>query len=371
MKWQDELRKSIRTAEQLAPILNLSSEEEAACAKVIEKYPMMITPYYFSLIDPKDPNDPIARMCIPSFQEFDDGGSPDTSGEETNTKQDGLQHKYKETVLLLSTNRCAMYCRHCFRKRMVGLSKEALNQRVDEAVAYIRAHPEVNNVLISGGDAFLNTNDIIERYLKEMTSLPQLNYIRFGTRVPITLPERIYDDPEFLQIFSAYAKKKSIYIVTQFNHPREITEDSIRALQCMMERGVQIRNQTVLLKGVNDDPDVLAALLSHLTQIGVVPYYLFQCRPVTGVKGQFQIPIQEGIRIVDQAKSMQNGFGKAVRFALSHPEGKIEILGMDEDGYTLFKFHQSKLPENQCRIFRRKLTEEDTWLDDSLNGCTG
>lgn len=368
MKWQDELRRGIRTAEELAPILGFGPEETKQYAAIIQRFPMMITPYYLSLVDVNDPDDPIRRMCVPMLNEFEEGGSFDTSGEATNTKLEGLQHKYSQTVLLLSTNQCAMYCRHCFRKRMVGFSDDELNKRVDEAVAYVREHEEITNVLVSGGDAFMNPNHIIERYLKELTVIGHLDFIRFGSRIPVTLPERIYGDQEFLDMFAEYAKKKALYLVTQFNHPREITSEAMRAVREMIVRGVQVRNQTVLLRGVNDDGKVLGELLSRLTRIGVAPYYIFQCRPVTGVKKNFQVPISEGIRIVDCAKSMQNGFGKAVRYAMSHPLGKIEIFCQSPKGETVFKFHQSKFPADAARVFCRVLSPTDTWLDDSLCG---
>lgn len=368
MSWQDELKKGIRTAEQLAPVLGLTPEETARYAEVIERFPMMITPYYLSLVDTFDPNDPIARMCIPSISEFDPGGSFDTSGEASNTKMEGLQHKYQQTALLLSTNQCAMYCRHCFRKRMVGFSEEELNKRADEAAEYVKAHPEISNVLVSGGDSFMNPNHILERYLRELTAIEHVDFIRFGSRIPVTLPERIYDDAEFLDMFEKYSQKKALYLVTQFNHPRELTEEAAKAVRAMIDRGVQVRNQTVLLRGVNDNGETLGALLSGLTRIGACPYYIFQCRPVTGVHGRFQVPLLEGIRIVDAAKSRQNGFGKSVRYAMSHPLGKIEIVCELENGETLFKFHQSKYEENSARVFTRKLTLDDTWLDDDLNG---
>ena len=368
MSWQEELRNGIRSAQQLAPVLGWTEEETEQYEQIIQRFPMMITPYYLSLVDKSDPDDPIGRMCIPSHSEFDPGGSFDTSGEAANTKLDGLQHKYAQTVLLLSTNQCAMYCRHCFRKRMVGLSEEELNKRVDDAAAYVKKHKEITNVLISGGDSFMNSNHIIERYLRELTAIEHLDFIRFGSRVPVTLPERIYGDSEFLDLFAEYAKKKTLYLVTQFNHPRELTEQAERAVRCMLERGVQVRNQTVLLRGVNDSGTVLGELLSRLTRIGAAPYYIFQCRPVTGVKGRFQVPIQEALGIIDQAKSHQNGFGKSVRYAMSHPLGKIEIVCRLPDGQTVFKFHQSKYEADNARAFTRMLSPEDTWLDGDLNG---
>ena len=368
MSWQEELRNGIRTAEQLAPILGWTEEETARRAEVIKRFPMMITPYYLSLVNPADPADPIARMCVPTLDEFGPGGSFDTSGEASNTKLEGLQHKYAQTALLLSTNQCAMYCRHCFRKRMVGLTGDELNRRVDEAVAYVRNHREITNILISGGDAFMNPNHIITRYLSELTAIEHLDFIRFGSRVPVTLPERIYGDQEFLDTFAKYAQRKALYLVTQFNHPREITPQAVKAIRAMIERGVQVRNQTVLLRGVNDSGETLGQLLSGLTRVGVVPYYVFQCRPVTGVKERFQVPIQEGIRIVDAAKARQNGFGKAIRYAMSHPKGKIEILCCLPSGETVFKFHQSKDDADLARVFTRTLAPSHTWLDSNLNG---
>lgn len=175
MSWQNQITEGISTAAQLAAAIGLTPEKEAEIARITERYPMMITPYYLSLVDKNDPDDPIARMCIPSMDEFGEGGSFDTSGESSNTKMDGLQHKYKPTVLLLSTNVCAMYCRHCFRKRLVGLSDDELLEVADEAIAYITSHGEVNNVLVTGGDALMNPNHVIERYLSGLTAIDHLD----------------------------------------------------------------------------------------------------------------------------------------------------------------------------------------------------
>ncbi|NCB51858.1 MAG: KamA family radical SAM protein [Clostridia bacterium] len=368
MSWKEQLQKSIRTAPELAELLDLTPEEEARYTDLLKRYPMMITPYYLSLADLSDPDDPIRKMCIPSFDEFNPDGSPDTSGEASNTVLKGLQHKYKSTALMLSTNRCAMYCRHCFRKRLVGLSEDELSKRVDEAVKYLKEHKEVSNLLISGGDAFMNSNKIIERYLHDLTEIDHLDFIRFGSRIPVTLPERIYGDKEFLDLFEHYADKKAIYLVTQFNHPRELTEDAAKAIRAMLDRGVAVKNQTVLLRGVNDDPETLSSLLKGLTRYGIAPYYVFQCRPVSGVKDRFQVPLLKSCEIVDAAKSKQNGLGKCLRFAMSHPLGKIEILGLLPNGEMVFKFHQNKNPEDNARIFTRRISPTDTWLDPELNG---
>ncbi len=367
MSWQKELENGVRSMDGLVQKLGLSPEEAARREEIAERFPMMITPYYLSLVDTSNPDDPIARMCIPSADEMDPDGEFDTSGEASNTKLEGLQHKYPPTVLLLSTNQCAMYCRHCFRKRMVGLTVDELNRVADEATAYVSEHREVTNVLISGGDSLMNPNSVIERYLEGLCAIDHLDFIRFGSRLPVTLPERIYGDPELLDMFERYAKEKALVVVSQFNHPRELTPQARRAVWELLSRGVQVRNQTVLLRGVNDRPEVLGALLAGLTAMNVAPYYIFQCRPVRGVKGRFQVPLAEGIGIVDGAKSMQNGLGKAVRYAMSHPRGKIEVIGrLPGSDEVVFKFHQNKYPEDSARIFTRKLGEHDTWLDEEL-----
>lgn len=362
-RWE-ELKGNITRAGQLAPLLHLTQEEERQMAAILEHYPMSITPYYLSLIDFSDPDDPIRRMCIPSISETDLGGTFDTSGEKDNTVMEGMQHKYSQTALILSTNRCAMYCRHCFRKRLVGLSDEEIAQRHEEMFQYIRAHKSISNALVSGGDAFLNSNRVLEKYLSNLTEIDHLDLIRFGTRTPVVLPQRISEDPELLELLQKYGRKKQLYVVTQFNHPREMTEEAAKAVRLLMERGVCVKNQTVLLRGVNDRPETLAALLRGLSSWGVSPYYVFQCRPVTGVQNQFQVPLMRGLQVVQEAKKLQNGQGKCFRYAMSHVTGKIEILGLMENGEMLFQYHQAKDEKNAGRIFTKRLAEDQCWLDE-------
>ena len=357
-RWQEKLEKCYRSVSELKDLLRLSDEEEARLIRIEEKYPVCITEYYLSLVDPEDPDDPIRKMCIPSSMEFSEGRTPDTSGEGENTVMQGLQHKYRQTALILSTNQCAMYCRHCFRKRLVGLSSEEIAQRLPEMAGYVKTHTEISNVLVSGGDAFLNQNSMIEKYLEAFCALDSIEFIRFGTRVPVTFPERITDDDGMLlDILRKYSQRKAIIIVTQFNHPREITGRSADAIRQLRAAGCTIRNQTVLLKGVNDDPGTLAALMNGLTANGIMPYYIFQCRPVEGVKNQFQVPIGRGSEIIGEAKSLMSGPAKAFRYVMSHPTGKIEILGSHE-GRMLFRYHQAKRDEDQSRIFTRAISGE-------------
>lgn len=361
--WKELLRQGTEDIRDLADSLGIPKEDLNELCQIQEMFPMFVNPYYLSLVNFSDPGDPIRKMCIPDRIELDHGGNFDTSGEHDNTVMTGMQHKYAATALILSTNKCAMYCRHCFRKRLVGLSEEETAQHIDQMAEYVRAHREISNVLISGGDAFLNSQKTIEKYLQEFTSISHLDLIRFGTRTPVTLPQRITTDPGLVALLEEYGRKKQIYVITQFNHPREITEESIKAVSMLLRAGIVVRNQTVLLRGVNDSPEVLGGLLRGLTSIGVTPYYIFQCRPVTGVHSQFQVPLHEAYRIVEKAKEMQNGQGKCVRYVMSHVTGKIEVLGELNGEQMIFKYHQAKYDRDTGRLFIQDIRTDQCWMD--------
>ena len=250
--WQKLLRDSHRNVAHLRKYLRFSEDNLEELCSVQEIFPVLVNPYYLSLIDPHDPDDPIRSMSIPSLAELDVSGHADTSGEAINTVLPGLQHKYSETALVLSTALCAMNCRYCFRRRFVGASLDETVQSIDDVAAYIAEHRAITNVLVSGGDAFMNGNDVIRRYLELITAIDHVRSIRFGTRTPVVLPQRITSDPELIELLSEYSGRKQLYVVTQFNHPAEITPESKAAVQSLLQAGVPVRNQTVLLRGIND-----------------------------------------------------------------------------------------------------------------------
>lgn len=362
MDWKECVKTSYKNGDDLKEALTLNESKTDEINRICGQYPMLINEYYFSLIDRSNPSDPIRKMSVPSPDETYSTGSVDTSGEAENTKLSGMQHKYEQTALIISSNECFMYCRHCFRKRMVGLTDDEVAFQLKDIKEYITSTPSINNVLLTGGDSFFNSNDRIFRYLELLTELEQLDFIRFGTRAPVVLPQRISDDKELLSILKQFNEKKQIYVVTQFNHPREVTIEAVRAVKALQNAGIIIKNQTVLLKGVNDSAEVLGELLTRLTAAGVVPYYIFQCRPVRGVLENFQIPLKEGYKIVDQAKNMQNGQGKCIRYVMSHPSGKIEIIGENPDGQMIFKYHQAKDKGDYNRIFIQKVEADQCWI---------
>ena len=363
MPWKSELKNRTTTLDDLNQICQINKQEQETIREILMRAPMSIPPYYLSLIDFNDKHDPIRKIAVPSILEADLSGSLDTSGEASNTVVKGLQHKYRETALLLSTDECAMYCRHCFRKRLVGVSDSEIVHDLNAVRAYLLDHPEINNVLVSGGDALMNSNARLDAILDILTDLPSLDFVRIATRIPVSLPARITEDQELLDILSKHNGRKQLYLVTQFDHPREVTEEAAACAKAVLTRGIPVRNQTVLLRGVNSNPTDLAELFHKLTAIGVEPYYVFQCRPVSGVKGHFQIPLKEGVRIVEQAKAQQNGIGKALRYCMSHPTGKIEILGENTDNTMLFKYHEAKDRANLGRIFTQEVKQDQAWLD--------
>jgi len=360
--WISEIQNGIKTIEELDKFIHFPENEKQKLASVIEAHPMLVSKYYLSLIDPHDPEDPLMKMMVPSSEELDLSGDYDTSGELSNIKVKGLQHKYQQTALILPTNLCAGYCRYCFRKRLVGLPNEEVLENIDEIVDYISSHPKIDNVLVSGGDPLVLETETIATIIEKLSGLDQLKFIRIGSKVPVVLPQRIIEDDSLTRMLRQYSKPdRRIIIVTQFNHPRELTDSAVRCMDKLINANCMLSNQSTLLRGVNDTPEILAELMSKLTGIGNTPYYVFQCRPVKRVKHNFQLTLSESIDIVESAKTQLNGQAKRFRFVMSHKTGKIEILGKDNET-IYFKYHQAKNPEICGTFFSTKVDAHTGWL---------
>ncbi len=362
MTWQEEFKRNITSAEALREVLPMTDEEYRLIHEEAERFPMAISRYYCSLIDPADPDDPIRRMAVPSSTGSSLEGLLDTSGEHSNTILPGIQHKYRQTTLVLVATQCAMYCRYCFRRRFVGMDEDP-TAKVQDLIGYLHEHPEITNCLLSGGDAFLQDTKKLESWLEPLSREPQLDFIRLGTRTPVTFPIRITSDPSLPELLGRIGEKKQLYVVTHFNHPKEFTDEAYKALRMLQEKRVVIKNQTVLLKGVNADPDTLAELLRKVTAAGIVQHYIFQCRPVVGATNYFQVPIIEGSRIVNAANAMQNGLGKCADYTMSHVTGKIRILGQTDNGEMLFQYKQAKDPSRIGQFFTKRLSPDEKWLN--------
>ena len=367
--WEEELKNNITTLDELKKYIPLTVAQEEELAEVVKFHPMNIPRYYLGLVDPADPQDPIRRLCVPEADELIVAGAmgettPDPYGDDRHDKGNGVLHKYSYTALVVGTEYCAMYCRHCFRKRMVGLPNDQTVRNFQEAAKYFAEHTELSNVLISGGDPFMLPTDVVEKMLEALVDIDHLNYVRIGSRAPVVYPMRFFDD-ELIEMLRAFNRRKTLYVPTHFNHPAEITDEATEAILRLREAGITINNQAVLLRGVNDDVDTLVELKNGLLKIGINPYYLYQCMPVTRVRHHFQVPLKRGVDLVDNARRRLDGYGKRFKFIIGHDIGKIEICGRIEDKLIMKQLHaRSDHPEESSRMLVRQLTENGGWLDD-------
>jgi KamA family protein len=257
-----------------------------------------------------------------------------------------------------------MYCRHCFRKRLVGLPNDQTVQNFRAAADYIAAHPEISNVVVSGGDPMMLPTSIIRSMLDTLRAIPHLNFVRIGTRAPVVYPLRFQDD-ELIEYLADFNQAKTLYVPTHFNHPNEITPEATDAVARLRNAGIAVNNQAVLLRGINDDEETLVKLMSGLTRIGVNPYYLYQCMPVSRVRHHFQVPLKRGVDMVDRARSRLDGYAKRFKFILGDDIGKIEICGRSGDNLILKQIHaRAEEQEQASRIMIRRLDEQAGWLND-------
>ncbi|WP_171903251.1 condensation domain-containing protein [Mesorhizobium sp. SEMIA 3007] len=303
----------------------------------------------------------------PSIEELESPGNLDTSGEQENTIVPGFQHKYAQTGLLLVTDRCASYCRYCLRKRLVGKASDEIAADFARIAQYIRGHPEMTNVLITGGDPLVLSTAKLDKMLDHLLPIPHLESIRFGTKTLAYQPKR-FEDPALPALFKRIDEAgKAAVIVTHFDHIGEISVKAEHEIRSLRAQGVQFLNQTVLLAKVNDDPEILAATFAKFHQMGVRPYYLFQARPVKGAS-HFQVSLLRGIEIARGINQRLSGIQKTFKYIMSHHTGKIEILDLGADGRVYMRYHQNKIPEKIGKIFSRPHLEAACWLEDLPEG---
>jgi KamA family protein len=340
----------------------IPEDERAKLKKITEKFVFRVNDYYLKLIDWNDPDDPIRKLVIPNEGELLEYGRWDASDEDTNYVVPGCQHKYRTTALLLVSEVCGAYCRYCFRKRLFRNDVKEAVMDVEPGLNYISQHPEINNVLLTGGDSLILATPKLRAILQRLREIEHVSIIRLGSKIPVFNPMRIYEDEELLRTIREFSTvEKRIYVMAHVNHPREITPEAKRGFEALHDAGAIVVNQTPILKGINDDPDVLAELLDKLSWAGVTPYYFFVNRPVAGNR-EFVLPLKDVYRIVEQAKAKTSGLGKRVRLSMSHTSGKIEILAI-ENGKAYLKYHQSR--ENRYGQFMVLDCPDDaSWFDD-------
>jgi len=355
---------SVHYLRELSQVPQLSEEELKKLKPVEEKYKFRTNDYYLSLINWDDPNDPIRKIVIPSIEELEPWGNVDASEEYQYTKLRGIQHKYPDTALLLAVNVCGTFCRFCFRKRLFFKDNlETITPDISENIAYIKEHSEITNVLLTGGDPLILSTHKLTKIISELRKIEHIKIIRIGTKIPASNPYRILDDPTLLEMIHEYSlPDKKIYVITDFNHPRELTAEAVKSLNLLLDAGAILSNQTPLLKGINDDPDVLAELLKKLSFIGDTPYYVFQVRPTVGNK-PFAIPIVKSYDIFQRAIAQTSGLAKRVRLIMSHFTGKIEIMAV-ADGDIILRYHRAANRSDEGRIMVFDAKPDAYWLDD-------
>lgn len=346
----------------MAKIPQIPLQEREKLKPITEKFVFRVNDYYLSLIDWNDLDDPIKKLVIPNEGELLEYGRWDASDEDTNYVVPGCQHKYRTTALLLVSEVCGAYCRYCFRKRLFRNDvKEAMSD-VEEGIAYIARHPEINNVLLTGGDSLILSTARLGKILSRLRAIEHVKIIRLGSKLPVFNPMRIYEDEALLDLIRTFSSAdKRIYVMAHINHPREITEEAKRGFEALHRAGAIVVNQTPVLKGINDDPAVLGELLDKLSWAGVTPYYFFVNRPVAG-NSEFVLPLKKVYDIVEQAKALTSGLGKRVRLSMSHTSGKIEILAID-NGKAYLKYHQSRDGE-YGKFMVLDCPEDAAWFDD-------
>ena len=291
-------------------------------SKASLKFPMAITPYYFSLIKEYNYSDPIFSMCVPNDLELNDSMFSDPLCEEKTMPVKNLVHRYKDRALIILTTCCGMYCRYCTRKRSVGDEDVSLsNDNLNEMISYLKEHSEIKDVILSGGDPFTLCTSKLIKIVEKVKSVKSVEIIRIGTRTPVVLPQRITNE-----LVSSLKKFHPIFINTHFNHPNEVTQESIEACEKLVNNGFVVGNQSVLLKGVNDNKFIYEELCRKLIKMRVRPYYLFQCDIVKGVE-HFRTKVSRGIEIMNYLRGRLSGLA-IPQFVIDSPGGfgKIPIL---------------------------------------------
>ena len=322
--WRWQMRNGIRDVETLEKVVKLTVQERENLQKCLAKFKMEITPYYAALMDREDPDCPVRMQSVPRIAELynDPSDLNDPLHEDVDSPVPGLTHRYPDRVLLLVTNICSMNCRHCTRRRFVGETDVDLpDDYIQKAIDYIARTKTVRDVLISGGDPFVLSDERLESIIKRVRAIEHVEIIRIGTRTPVVMPQRITDD-----LVNMLKKYHPIYVNTHFNHAKEITAEAREACARLANAGIQVGNQSVLLRGVNDSPEVMKQLVHKLLTIRVRPYYIYQCDLSLGIS-HFRTSVAKGIDIIENLRGHTTGFAVPT-FVVDAPGGggKIPVM---------------------------------------------
>lgn len=322
--WTWQVRNRVETLDQLKALMTLTAEEEEGVKKSLATLRMAITPYYMSLIDPNNPNCPVRKQAIPTGAEVHkaDADLLDPLHEDEDSPTPGLTHRYPDRVLFLITDMCSMYCRHCTRRRFAGQKDaETPSERIQKAIDYIAATPQVRDVVLSGGDALMISDAMLESIISRLRDIPHVEIIRIGSRTPVVCPQRITDN-----LVNMLKKYHPIWLNTHFNHPDEITPEATEACAKLANVGVPLGNQSVLLAGINDSTSIMKTLMHGLVKMRVRPYYIYQCDLSMGLE-HFRTPVSKGIEIIENLRGHTSGYAVPT-FVVDAPGGggKIPVM---------------------------------------------
>jgi len=343
--WRWQVSHRITNLEQLRQVVNLTEEEEAAVPDSEHLFRLGITPHYATLIDPDDPNCPMRLQAVPKYAElaWADYEMGDPLHEDVDSPVPGITHRYPDRVLFLITHECSLYCRHCTRRRIVGDQEAMSTAMIDRAIAYIRAHPEVRDVLISGGDPLAVPDRRLEYVIKNLRAIPHVEIIRIGTRMPVVLPQRI--TPELVSMLRKY---HPIWLNTHFNHPFEVQHPKAReAMERLADAGIPTGNQSVLLKGINDCAVVMRKLVHELVKVRCRPYYIYNCDLSEGLS-HFRTPVSKGLAIIEALRGHTSGYAVPT-FVVDAPGGGGKIPLMPQylisqaDGRVILRNFEGKI----------------------------
>lgn len=322
--WKWQVKNRIETLDQLKKYIKLTPEEEEGVRLSLQTLRMAITPYYLSLIDPENPHCPIRKQSVPTAAETHQSEADllDPLHEDEDSPVPGLTHRYPDRVLFLITDMCSMYCRHCTRRRFAGHNDcETTKERIDSAIDYIARTPQVRDVLLSGGDALLVSDKMLESIISRLRAIPHVEVIRLGSRTPVVCPQRITDD-----LVNMLKKYHPVWLNTHFNHPDEITPEAITACARLADAGIPLGNQSVLLRGINDSAEIMKSLVHALVKMRVRPYYIYQCDLSMGLE-HFRTPVSKGIEIIENLRGHTSGYAVPT-FVVDAPGGggKIPVM---------------------------------------------
>jgi lysine 2,3-aminomutase len=322
--WKWQLRNAIRDIPTLEKVIELTDEEKENLSKTLDKFKMAITPYYAALMDKEKKDCPVRMLAVPTLNELYVAPSDldDPLHEDEDSPAPGLTHRYPDRALLLVTPECSMYCRHCTRRRLVGEVDENVGKsKLEQAFEYIRNTPEIRDVVVSGGDPLILSDERLDYILGELRKIEHIEIIRIGSRMPVVLPQRITDD-----LCNIIKKHHPVFVNTHFNHPKEITAEAKAACEKLANNGVNVGNQAVLLKGVNDCPNIMKSLMHQLLRIRVRPYYIYQCDLSEGIS-HFRTKVSKGIEIIENLRGHTSGLAVPT-FVVDAPGGggKIPVM---------------------------------------------